>query len=122
MPHQPRRRLGFAIAKSATLALALLCQPVAAQDRTRMTVNPSAERGRQVAERVCAACHAITAQDDSPLAMAPPFKTLRMRYNPISMERHIGALASAGYYGMPPQRLSPGEAEEVAAYIDTVGP
>lgn len=103
----------------AALVVGLLAGQAAAQP-FRAPINPSAERGRQVAERVCASCHAITDKGDSPSAMAPPFRALRMRYNPISMERHIGDLATSGYYGMPRQQVSPAETADIAAYIETL--
>lgn len=104
---------------SAALAAVFLAVPAAAQP-SRAPINPSAERGRQVAERVCAGCHAITETGTSPSAMAPPFRALRMRYNPISMERHIGDLAASGYFGMPRQLISPAESADIAAYIETL--
>lgn len=114
---------GVSMSRAALLGVALatglLAIPAAAQP-SRAPINPSAERGRQVAERVCASCHAITDKGDSPSAMAPPFRALRMRYNPISMERHIGDLATSGYYGMPRQQVSPAETADIAAYIETL--
>lgn len=91
-----------------------------AQGASSARLSPGAERGRQVAERLCAACHAIGPADKGPSAMAPPFRALRMRYNPISLERHIASLAATGYFGMPPQSVSEAEARDVADYIETL--
>lgn len=43
--------------------------------------SPSLTAGRKVAERNCAACHAI-GDGESPLTEAPPFSRLKYRYGP----------------------------------------
>ena len=45
------------------------------------TERPSVTAGRKVAERNCAACHAID-DGESPLKEAPPFARLKYRYGP----------------------------------------
>jgi mono/diheme cytochrome c family protein len=82
----------------------------------------SAERGKQVAERICSSCHAVGPAGDSPSAFAPPFRNLRMRYNPISLQKHIGDIGRNGSYAMPPQPLSGADADDLAAYIEWLRP
>src|SRR5262245_9922829 len=43
--------------------------------------SPRAERGRTFARANCATCHSIDKVSPSPLAIAPPFRTLHERYS-----------------------------------------
>jgi mono/diheme cytochrome c family protein len=81
-----------------------------------------AERGQRVAERDCAGCHATGPSGDSPSAFAPPFRNLRLRYNPISLQRHVSDVVKNGVYSMPPQLLSTSDAEDIADYIEWLRP
>lgn len=85
-------------------------------------VAPREARGAEVAAKLCAGCHAVGPAGGSPSAFAPPFRNLRLRYNPISLERHLAEIARAGVYDMPPQGLSASDAEAVAAYIEQLRP
>jgi mono/diheme cytochrome c family protein len=80
------------------------------------------DRGRHVAERDCAACHAVGPQGRSPNGGAPPFRELSLRYNPISLEAALHRLARQGHFEMPRGRVSDADAEDLAAYIGSLGP
>ena len=80
------------------------------------------EQGARLAAQICAACHAVGPSGDSTSPMAPPFRNLRLRYNPISLERHIADIAKSGVYAMPAQPLTPSDAEAIAAYIEWLRP
>ena len=91
----------------------LLAQPAAAWDR-------QAERGRALARRDCAACHAIARTGASPLRRAPPFRTLHERY---PVEDRAEALAEGirtGHPTMPEFRFDPDEAEALIAYLKSL--
>jgi cytochrome c len=49
----------------------------------------SLERGRVFAETNCARCHAIGPTGDSPVAKAPPFRTLHNRYPVENLEEAL---------------------------------
>ena len=61
-------------------------------------VSPEEQRGKTFALNNCARCHAIDKVSASPLKIAPPFRTLHLRY-PI--ETIAEALAEGIYTGHP---------------------
>jgi mono/diheme cytochrome c family protein len=65
-------------------------------------------------------CHAVGQVGDSPNGGAPPFRRVALRYNSISLEQALNRIALKGHYEMRPQNLSASEAEDVAAYIQTL--
>src|SRR6516162_5094033 len=65
------RALGLVVALGAFLSLA--SAPVPAQ-------SPAAQRGLTFVRVHCAQCHAIDKVSDSPLTIAPPFRTLHLKF------------------------------------------
>jgi cytochrome c len=82
-------------------------------------VTPAA-RGHAVAQRECAGCHAVEATGASPRPAAPAFASLEMQHT-AGLDGRVAELARLGHYEMPPLKLSPGEARDVAAYIQSLG-
>lgn len=80
-----------------------------------------AQRGHAVAQRACAACHAVEPGRDSPNPKAAAFGSLEMRHV-AGLEGRVADLARTGHYAMPPQALTPDEARDVVAYIESLGP
>jgi mono/diheme cytochrome c family protein len=72
-------------------------------------------RGRDLAVRVCAACHGIRAGQDSPDLLAPPFAVIA-RVRGMSRLALTVALQTS-HQAMPNLVLSPDERADVAAYI-----
>jgi len=54
----------------------------------------SVERGRGFADTNCMRCHAIGVTGDSPVAKAPPFRTLHNRYPIENLRGYIGRRSS----------------------------
>jgi mono/diheme cytochrome c family protein len=77
----------------------------------------AAERGHVVAQRLCAACHAVEPGGASPSAKAPAFGSVEMRHT-AGLEGRVADLTRLGHYGMPPVALSPQEVSDVTAYIE----
>lgn len=75
------------------------------------------ERGQALARQRCGVCHALGPSGDSAQPMAPPFRAMGGRFNPISLERRMVELDLRGHGEMPPVRLAADEARDVAAYI-----
>lgn len=107
-------RLGF-ICLLALVLLAFGERGVAAQ-------QPSRDRGRSIAERECAHCHAVGRTGTSPHVKAPPFRDLPKRY-PV---RHLAeALAEGivvGHGDMPEFIFEPDDIDALLAYIASFGP
>ncbi|MBS0332915.1 MAG: cytochrome c [Proteobacteria bacterium] len=80
----------------------------------------AADRGGQLADRACAACHATGLKGPSPNGDAPPFRALRLRYNSIALERRLEQLPQSGHPPMPLPPLSQDDAADLAAYIQTL--
>ena len=81
--------------------------------------GPQIDRGRTLAQANCARCHAIGLSGESPLAKAPPFRTLHRRY---SVENLAEALAEGikVAHPMPEFRLEPGQIEDLIAYLKSL--
>jgi mono/diheme cytochrome c family protein len=79
-------------------------------------------RGRTIAERKCAACHAIGRDDERPHAIVTPFRELHTRH-PIEML--IDALKTgviSGHDEMPMFELSSEDMRALLSYIDSFAP
>jgi mono/diheme cytochrome c family protein len=74
------------------------------------------QRGRQIAERLCVACHAVEPGKASSDPRAPAFGSLEMRHT-ASLEGRVGELTRRGHYSMPPIGLNEAEIRELVAYI-----
>ena len=68
----------------------------------------------------CAQCHAIDKVSESPLAIAPPFRTLHLKYPIESLQRPLSEGIIAGHPTMPQFRLDPGQIADVLAYLKTL--
>jgi mono/diheme cytochrome c family protein len=80
------------------------------------------DHGARVAQQRCAGCHAIGLERHSPNRSAPPFTDIRMRYNALSLERELAKISNRGHFEMRPQSIGSSEAEDLAAYIETLAP
>jgi mono/diheme cytochrome c family protein len=80
------------------------------------------ERGRALAARKCAPCHAVGRDDERPHAIVTPFRELHTRY-PIQML--VDALRTgiiSGHDEMPMFELSREDMRALLAFIDSFAP
>lgn len=101
---------------SAALILLFALAPAAwAEDRSDLI-----ETGGDIADRLCARCHAIGAEGESPHDEAPPFRTFADKW-PVE---HLGeALAegiTVGHPDMPEFVLQPDEIDAFIAYLKSL--
>jgi cytochrome c len=91
---------------------ALLCAvgPALAQ-------SPAERRGARFVRLYCTQCHAVDQVGESPLAIAPPFRTLHLRYPVADLQR---PLAEGVHPVMPKFQLDAGQVEDVMAYLRTL--
>jgi cytochrome c len=82
--------------------------------------DPRAQRGRVLAQANCAKCHAVGPTGDSPLGIAPPFRTLHARYPVESLEEALVEGIVTGHPTMPEFRLDVGQARDLIAYLKTL--
>jgi mono/diheme cytochrome c family protein len=85
-------------------------------------VDVAVQRGRLVAARDCAGCHAIDVSAESPRPSAPPFRDIRRRYNRVSLTREFIAIGQGGHYQMPPTQISSSDSADLIAFIESLGP
>jgi mono/diheme cytochrome c family protein len=84
--------------------------------------DPALARGAHLAQRDCAGCHAVALGARSLNVSAPRFSDLRVRFNPISLERRLEAFPHHGHQGMPQPVMAPGDIADLVAYIQSLEP
>ena len=109
--HRPGRRAGLAVAMA--LLWAGHAQNVQAQ-------SPAAQRGFQFLRANCAQCHAIDKVGESPLRIAPPFRTLHRKYPIESLQEALAEGIVTGHPTMPEFRLDPDQIANVMAYLKSL--
>ena len=91
--------------------LSLASSPVLAQ-------SPAAQRGLTFVR----VCHAIDKVSGSPLAIAPPFRTLHLKFPLESLRRRLAEGIVVDHPTMPQFRLDPDQIADVMAYLQTFEP
>jgi len=82
---------------------------------------PTAEqRGKAYARANCARCHAIDRHSESPLKIAPPFRTLHQRYAIDSLEEALAEGIYTGHADMPAFELEPNQIHDLLSYLKTL--
>src|SRR5215471_2102391 len=94
-----------------TALLLLVCGGVSAAQAA------SVERGQHFARVNCARCHSVDKVTPSPLAIAPPFRTLHTRYPVESLAESLAEGIMTGHPTMPEFRLDPAQINDVIAYL-----
>lgn len=82
--------------------------------------NGMVERGRNIAVRLCAQCHAIGTAEGSPHATAPAFRRLDPRVDLDELAQRLQEGILAGHPEMPVFVLRPDEARATVAYIKSI--
>jgi mono/diheme cytochrome c family protein len=80
------------------------------------------ERGRAIAAAKCARCHAISTAGKSPVALAPPFRTLPQRYPVGHLAEALAEGIVAGHPMMPEFTFAPPEIDALLSYIESLSP
>jgi len=98
---------------SAALALANLPSPARSDD----ALSPSAQRGQVLVRTNCSRCHSVDKITDSPLKIAPPFRTLHERYPVESLQESLAEGIVTGHPTMPEFSFDPGQVADIIAYL-----
>ena len=77
-------------------------------------------QGRRFAEANCAKCHAIGRYGESPLAIAPPFRTLHDKYPVEDLTEPLAEGITTGHPTMPQFRLDIDQIRSLIAYLKTL--
>jgi mono/diheme cytochrome c family protein len=83
-------------------------------------LSPAAQRGQTFMQAHCAGCHSIDRVSESPLAAAPPFRTLHLKYPVESLQEALGEGIITGHPSMPEFRLDPGQIDDVISYLKSL--
>jgi cytochrome c len=83
-------------------------------------LSPAAQRGLVIVRTNCSRCHAIGKAGDSPLPIAPPFRTLHERYPVEDLEEPLAEGIVTGHPTMPEFRFDPGQVGDIIAYLKTL--
>ena len=79
-----------------------------------------AQRGLTFVQTHCASCHAIGRTGESPLKIAPPFRTLHTRYPVENLAEAFAEGITTGHPSMPEFVLDPAQINDVIAYLQTL--
>lgn len=82
--------------------------------------DPRIQRGWQFAETNCSQCHAVGRFGDSPLAIAPPFRSLALRYPVEDLEEALAEGVVTGHPTMPEFQLDAAQIADFIAYLKTL--
>ncbi len=69
-----------------------------------------------------ASCHAIDKVSESPLKVAPPLRTLHLRYPAESLRDSLAEGIITGHPTMAQFQLDPGQVADVIAYLKALEP
>jgi cytochrome c len=85
-------------------------------------LSPAAQRGLTFVRANCAQCHSIDKVSESPLTIAPPFRTLHLRFPIESLQRPLSEGIIANHPTMPQFRLDADQISDVLAYLKNLEP
>lgn len=83
-------------------------------------LTPAEQRGFVFVQTNCAKCHAIGRFGTSPLAVAPPFRTLHENYPVEDLAEALAEGIVVGHPSMPQFQLDPAEVDDVIAYLKSL--
>jgi len=98
----------------------LLVATVALSANSALALSPAAQRGFVFVNTNCSRCHAVGHFGDSPLAIAPPFRTLHERYPVDELAEALAEGIVVGHPTMPQFTLDPGQVDDVISYLKTL--
>jgi mono/diheme cytochrome c family protein len=85
-----------------------------------LAASPAEQRGKTFALNNCARCHSIDRVSQSPLRIAPPFRTLHNRYPIETLEEALAEGIETGHPAMPAFQLDPDQIHDLMAFLKTL--
>jgi len=105
----------------AGLALAAVVLAIASSTaRSDDVLSPAAQRGRILVDANCSHCHSVDRFGESPLRIAPPFRTLHEHYPVEDLEEPLAEGIVTGHPTMPEFRFDPGQVGDIIAYLKSL--
>jgi mono/diheme cytochrome c family protein len=90
------------------------------QAMAQPAIEPAVQRGQIIARTYCARCHSIDRVSPSPLAIAPPFRTLHKKYPVEHLEEAMAEGLSTGHPTMPEFRFDTDQIRDFIAFLKTL--
>ena len=103
-----------------TLTRILLAAITVLSADTAFALSPAAQRGFVFVDTNCSRCHAVGHFGDSPLSVAPPFRTLHERYPVDELAEALAEGIVVGHPSMPQFTLDPAQIDDVISYLKTL--
>lgn len=85
-----------------------------------IAASASEQRGRFFARTNCARCHSIDKATESPLKIAPPFRTLHKRYPIENLAEAFAEGIYTGHPTMPEFQLEPDQINDLLSFMRTL--
>ena len=85
-----------------------------------LAASPAEQRGKTFAINNCARCHAVERVGESPLKIAPPFRTLHKRYPIETLAEALAEGIQTGHPTMPEFQLPPDQINDLLSYLKTL--
>jgi len=85
-----------------------------------LAMSPAEQRGKTFALTNCARCHSVDRVSQSPLKIAPPFRTLRLRYPAETLGEALAEGVVTGHPTMPEFKLDPDQIHDLLSYMKTL--
>jgi cytochrome c len=85
-----------------------------------LAASPAEQRGKTFALNNCARCHSIDRVSQSPLKIAPPFRTLHLRYPVETLGEALAEGIETGHPTMPAFQLDPDQINDLLSYLKTL--
>src|SRR5260370_5002191 len=82
-----------------------------------LAMSPAEQRGKTFALTNCARCHSIDRVTQSPLKIAPPFRTLHLRYPVETLGEALAEGIETGHPTMPMFQLDPDQIHDLLSYL-----
>jgi cytochrome c len=112
-------QLGVGLALIAN-AVAIFLALVPLQAKGEEVLSPAAQRGLVILRSNCSRCHATGKIGESPLPIAPPFRTLHERYPVEDLQEPLAEGIVTGHPTMPEFRFDPGQVGDIIAYLKSL--
>ena len=96
-----------------TLATLMLLTPA-------LAASPAEQRGKTFTLTNCARCHSIDRVTQSPLKIAPPFRSLHNRYPVETLAEALAEGINTGHPTMPEFQLEPDQIHDLLSYMKSL--
>jgi len=95
-------------------------QPPASAAFAELPRSGSSAVGGALAQRLCAGCHAIGRDGETPMKSAPPFRTLGSLYPVSDLQEAFAEGLVTAHPAMPAFEMQPQEIADLIAYLESV--